>query len=477
MVATPFILSHLGEERFAIFRILIDWLSHLSLLEFGLYSAVMGFMAKTLGENRSRTGAALMACLRKYGRVFFMQVAALAVFAVFFERLVPVSEELQAEAWWAFGILSISTVCVFSQVFKAKLEASQRGYLVSYIMTLQNLLYLGPAIALIYWGHGLMGQVVAYAGSTLVAMLLYIYLNRADLKLIKNAEVLASDDEALLKKQRKSLFLTEVCGRASLLSDNIIITFLMGAKPVTAFFLTQRLIQLVTQQLQHISNSTWPALGELYYQKKMDVFRARVLELTEVVAFFAGVTLSVLVFTNPSFVRLWTGEETFAGPWVSNLAVLNGGLFALTSLWGWCFSATNTTDKVVRVFAAQALVNVPASFVATYYLGVVGPLIGTLLGFTGVTVWWKTKLLSENFAISFAALTRAWVVPFLLPVGASIAVTVFWGYPRLDSWMEFILAFGLGHLVILALLYPVLLRADTRAFLRNRIKSLKRTRG
>jgi O-antigen/teichoic acid export membrane protein len=462
VVATPIILRYLGDEQFAIFRVLLDWFSHLALLEFGLYAAALSFLAKILGEKEHKLGVALQVMFRKYSHVLLGQVGSLIVFAFLYNYLVPVSDENQRQAWWSFVILSFSTVLIYSQIFRARLEASQRGYLVSYIMVAQNVLYLSLAVCFVYWSYGVIGQAIAYVTSLVFMLVLYLYFCREDLPLFFTKDILVMDDVALFKKQRKSLFYSELFGRMSLMSDNIIITFILGTSAVTPFFLTQRLAQIMQQQLQHVSNSTWPALGELYYKNQKDTLNKRILELTEIIAWLSGISLGALVISNKSFMYLWTGGSTYSGDITTILACVNGGLFAICSLWGWCFAAVNRTEKIVPIYFVQALVNVIGSFVFTYWIGLNGPLIGTFLGFGVVTVWWQGIVICEIFEIKYLTLMKKWIIPFVLPMIVVVILYRLFPPKQAETWLELILLYTEAFIVLGAVSTFTLISHTTR---------------
>jgi len=472
MISTPIILFYLGEEKFGTLRVLLDWLAHLSLMEFGLYAAVMAFMAKAFGEKKGGLGPALRMSIHKYKKVLIAQICAIFIFSIFFDKLVPIGEGQQKEAWMTFLILGTSVFFIFSQIFKAELEASQRGYIVSYVMMGQNVIYVGASILFLYWGWSLKGQAVAYVLSIAVAFGVFLWLCRGSLKFLRQKQD-KSLDHAVFTKQRINLFITELCGRASLMSDNLMITFVLGAKEVTAFFITQRLIQVLQSQLQNVSGAAWPALGELYYENEHGKFKERVLQLTEFVAFLSGVSLTVTVIFNSPFILLWTGENTFAGVWISNLAAINAGFFALMSLWSWCFSLAHKTDRITKIFIGQAIVNVSLSYILTSRMGVVGPLLAAFIGYVGLAMWWVSFEVSQSFSISFVTLLRAWFLPFIVPLSIAISCITFFGEPKVTSWWSLtFLAAGLTIIVFLINFY-LLLTSRTREFFLNKIKKSK----
>lgn len=470
VVATPIILRYLGEEQFAIFRIFLDWFAHLSLLEFGLFGAVLSFLAKILTEKREKLGIVLQIVFKKYTHILLWQIACLCLFGVFFNYLVPVDPKYTHSAFIAFLIMSSTSFIIYVQIFRAYLEASQRGYIVSYIIVAQNIMYLVLAVAFVYMSYGIVGQVAAYAISLLFMFLLYIYLCRDMIPLFFSKDILVQEDINLLKKQRKNLFLNELFGRISFMSDNIIITFFLGAKAVTAFYLTQRLAQILQTQLQNVSSSSWPALGELYYRNQRDILAARIIQLTELTAAFSGIALGTLILMNKSFIYLWTGSSTYSGDMTTYLACINGGLFAITSLWGWCMSAVNRAEKAIPVLFAQTIVNVIGSFVFTYFLGVNGPLFGTFIGIAVVAIWWMGKLMSEMFSIKYKTLMLLWTIPLVIPIGISIGIHYFFSWDLATNWFQFFVQYAAVSILFFVSVYGLLVSKKTKTFFSDKVK-------
>ncbi|MCC6138859.1 MAG: oligosaccharide flippase family protein [Bdellovibrionaceae bacterium] len=474
LATTPFILSAIGEERFGAYRILLDWLSHLSVLEFGLYSASLTLLSKATTEKSQGLRGTIKLIFRSYLFVFFMQVVVLVIFSSFLNYLIPVSTELQKELQISALILSFSLLFILSQIFKSFLEATQKGYLVSVVMVVFNLVYLLQCVLYAYLGWGLIGQTVAYVSSLFASLGLFVFFAPEVLANIFGTNV-KDQPHQLLKKQRFSHFISELCSRISLMSDNIIISLFMGASTVTAFFITQKVGSMMQQQLQHISNSSWAALSELHYQGKKDLFNERILQLTELTSFCSGAFLSVVCLLNPSFISLWTGSHTFSGMSVSNLTSVNAALFSILSLWSWCFAATNLANKIITLSIVQGVVNIIASIVLTQHYGVVGPLYGTLIGYVGVSLFWKSYVLCKTFDMSYKHLTIAWARPLLPPLLITIIYLYYFGPPKADSWtMLFFSALVLTPLFIFGCYFILISSATQRLLTEILTRALKK---
>ncbi|MEM7645762.1 MAG: hypothetical protein AAF203_02530 [Pseudomonadota bacterium] len=238
---------------------------------------------------------------------------------------------------------------------------------------------------------------------------------------------------------------------------------------VTTFYLTQRLLQIAMQQLQQLGNSTWPAMSEIFYDENREGFSERIVDVTEFIAFASGALLSVLVIVNPKFVVLWTGAQTFAGLTLSHIVVINSGVIAISSFWIWCFTGTGGIALTLPMLACQAGTNLLISVLGTYYLGLVGPALGTLISFLFVTQPWTTYLLHREFQVPVLPLTRAWIVPLLLPVSLTILGSSYWGVPTMNTWPLLIFWSLVFSVLALALFPLIFVRARSRMKIYSRV--------
>lgn len=440
ILATPIILRCFGEEQFGAFRVLLDLTAQLGILEFGLFSTLQVVFAKSIAHtNKWDVAGVSRLAHKKYFLVLLLQLISMTVIYFFSDRFIPVSSELESSIKISILIISINFLFCFSQIYKAFLDASQKGYIVSSLMMLQNIVFVFLSVIFAVRGFGIIGHSVALVISFSITFLILFLKTKKNLFKKSSQDIKSDIFASSIKEQRTPLFISHISGTLSLLVDNLIISFFLGAKTVTAFFLTQRLISIVGQQLQQIGNSTWPAMAELYFAKDQKHFNERLIVITQIIAFVSGVILAPLCFLNPPFVILWTGENTFAGNTLNILAIYNAGLWAITAFWQWCFAGTGLIKKALPMLVSQAVLNISISLLCTKYIGMIGPLLGTFIAFQFLTIPWQTYLIHKEFSAPILPLTKAWVLPFLIPVGGSIFLTQYIDYPVLESWSVFFL--------------------------------------
>jgi O-antigen/teichoic acid export membrane protein len=208
-----------------------------------------------------------------------------------------------------------------------------------------------------------------------------------------------------------STFIVFTCIRISLLSDQIIVAGLLGPAMVVPLYLTQRLAELATAQVQAIGSSSWAALTELYVLGDRETFNRRILDLSSLVATLGVAALAPIVAYNRHFIALWVGPQHYAGELATVVAASNAFLLSTVTLWDFCLSGTGHIRCLVPLSLVSAAINLTASLGLTGPLGVAGPLLGTLIALLSTSLWYQPRLLRRVFGTPLGGLFRAWFRP------------------------------------------------------------------
>ena len=226
----------------------------------------------------------------------------------------------------------------------------------------------------------------------------------------------AETARADVRRLNMPTFVMNLCGRISLVTDNIVVSGLLSPALVTPFVLTQRLTSLAQRELQTIGNASWAALAELNAQGRKDIFSRRLLELTRLVAVVGLAALIPIVAFNRQFVSLWVGGGRYAGDLITALAAANALMQAIFSLWGWCVTGTGQVQRIIPMTIVQTVLNLGLSIVFTLTFGLAGPLLGTTAAFLAVSVWYMPRLMSEMFEVSTSSLVFSVGAPLILAI-------------------------------------------------------------
>src|SRR5262245_51849430 len=226
--ATPWLLLWLGSERFGVYKVLLDWMGYLALMEMGISGALMAFLAPRVASgDKEQVRSLLAAGLRAYLWVIIAMLIA-GTFLVFaLPKIIPAASVSSHELRLA-GFISLFTIFLtpFS-IFRSLAETRQKQYLFNLLMTVQSiimtLLWLVTARA----GWGLPGQSLAFVAAHVPAVLILFRDARKDYGKISSA----TPDRSALKELwalNKPTLTHKVTERVGSISDNIIVAWVMG---------------------------------------------------------------------------------------------------------------------------------------------------------------------------------------------------------------------------------------------------------
>jgi O-antigen/teichoic acid export membrane protein len=481
MVSTPWLLYWLGDERYGAFRSTSDWMGYLNLLELGLSGSLMPLLASAMAQgDRQQVELTLATGIRAYLKVVMLMLLVGLGLGALLTQLVPVKLSLQHELEVGYWIGLLNFLWLPLTPFRLITDASQRGYLTNILFIIQSLSITSSALCLARSGFGLPGQFLAVVLGGLIFNSLIIWQGIRQypdvfLKLNPLSQNAVQGIEQKIHQLKIPTLILNVCGQVGFLTDNIVISYFLGPAAVVPFFVTQRLPMLAQGQVQGIGNATWAALADLYATGKREQFNARLIDLTRLVT-ISGLTLLIPISAyNTTFVQFWVGAERFGGTGLNTLAAIVGVLHGLLSLWGWCFSGTGNVTKIVGLSAVAGGVNLTVSLVATYFFGMIGPLLGTITAFITVYLWWMPKLLCQVFGTPTSQLLTAFLRPLGLGIPYAIALNLLTYYHTPAGWFGLVTEMGLAAVIFLGLVWTFLLSSTERQYWRDRLQHIQHT--
>ena len=459
MVATPRIVAWLDPggsgDRFGTYQAALALGGWITLLELGVSGGTMAMLSQALGRGDDREVRRTMASgIRAAGFVCVLMLLMGAALLLAIPHLMNVDPVVLPDLRVGFALYVLACLSFPLQPFRALLDAGQRGYVVNSLIVIQCLLLTAMALAFAWLGWGITGQFLAFLIGTLG---LPIALAAMGLRrypgLIRQAwtEPIPADLARPLWSLNRASMVLNVCGRLSTYTDSLIVAFFLPMRAVKLFYLSQRLAVMAQNQLLGFGNSTWAALAELHLTDKHDLFCRRLGEVNKLIAVLGVAILIPIAAYNREFVGLWISPEEYGGDGVTIAAALLACLTPFTSIWGWMFAGMARTPRLVPTIVLGTILNVAVSVAATRWIGLVGPLLGTLAVSLGFYSWRYPLLLKREFGVPPRLLLRA-IGPALL-LGIPCAFGAWWfarAHPP-RGWLG--LACGMG---VTSLLYPPL---------------------
>jgi O-antigen/teichoic acid export membrane protein len=483
LVATPFLLRWLGDERYGAYRALAEWAGYLTLLDLGLGGATLTVLAKALASGPAAIASAVRAAVRGFAIVAMLMLAGGLALAAAAPWLVPVSTELRGDVRFAAAILCAGTLLVIANPLRALIETAQRGYVINLLLLIQSLTLTILALVFARAGGGVKGQALAtvIAGGTFVfAVVIYVWRARLARAKPHLRQAQGEQAESASDGWSKELWNTnwhtmalDLSGRASTMSDSIVIALFINPVAVTPFVLTLRLMQVATAQILGIGSATWAALASLHHAGEGELLQKRLIELSRIVVLLGGATLVPIAAYNRAFVRLWVGEQFYGGDRLTIAAACAGILGGLLALWGWVFRGAGVIRPVVPVSVSSAVVNVAVSVGLTAWLGwLEGPVIGTVVSFVAIPLWCYPLMLRRHFGLPVRRFVGA-----LSPVMAATAAygaAAWWAARQWPpgGWIELALMMMAAAAVFVVIGWFGLLSRDERGLWVHRLRLL-----
>lgn len=478
LFATPLILHWLHDERFGAFQVTTDWMGYLGLLEFGLGGALMPLIAISEARRDEKSVHDLMVTgVRAYTKVAMASVVGVVILALFATRLIPVQPRYASDLRYSFLIGGFGVLMIPLLPFRALIEGRQQGYWLSAFLSAQSMTITAGSLILAWAGWGITGQSVAVVVGAAVFNAALLWLCRSEVPSIFLDAIKGPAPEAARSDVRKlnlPTFVLNLCGRVSLLTDNIVVSGLLSPALVTPFVLTQRLTSLAQRELQTIGNASWAALAELSAQGRKEVFARRLLELTRVVAVLGLAALVPIVAFNRQFVSLWVGGGRYAGDLITALAAVNGLLQAIFSLWGWCATGTGQIRRILPMTIVQTALNLVLSITFTFAFGLAGPLLGTTAAFMAVSVWYMPMLMSEMFEVPASRLIYCVAAPIALALPYAAVIDWLVRSYGATGWIGIAYQMLSVAVVYLLLAWLVVFHPEERASLMSRFRMVLR---
>jgi O-antigen/teichoic acid export membrane protein len=474
LFATPLILHWLGDERFGAFQVATDWMAYLILLEFGLGGALMPLIALSQARRDDKSLHDLMVTgVRAYAKVALASIVALVVLAIFATRLIPVQPKYAFDLRCSFLIGAFGVLMMPLMTFRALVEARQQGYWLGAFLTAQSITITAGSLVLAWAGWGISGQSIAVVVGGLVFNAALLWLCRSEVLSVFVDAVRAPASETArsdIRNLNAPSFVMTLCGRVSLLTDNIVVSGLLSPVLVTPCVLTQRLTSLAQRELQTIGNASWAALAELSAQGRKEVFSRRLLELTRVVAVVGLAALIPIVAFNRQFISLWVGRGRYAGDLITGLAAANALMQSIFSLWGWCVTGTGQIRRMLPMTIVQTALNLALSIAFTFAFGLAGPLLGTTAAFLAVSVWYMPMLMSEMFEVPASSLIYSVGAPLALALPYAAAIEWLVRSYGATGWLGVAYQMLTAAAVYLLLAWLIVVPPEDRASLISRVR-------
>ena len=465
-VITPWILRLLGADQFGLARTLTESFGYMTLVAQGITVAMVPLLASAIGRgDRDSLHRTLAAAFRVYflAAIAFVLVG-LALMPVL-GRMLRVIPAFRPEMRVAWLICLVGVPLTALAPMKVLVDVAHKGYVSNMLLGVQAILAAGLSVVLVWAGLGIVGLMLAMLISSLtynVALtMVALRLNPGLLAATSAARPSRADWTALLALSGPTM-LTMLADRIGVLSDSIVLTSVLGAAFATRLFLTQRLVSLGQLMLFGISGSIWPSLAEMHARGEREGFNIRLIEVTRLVAVMGVAGLAPVLAYNPHFIARWVGPANDGGRLVVLVAAAIAILQGILQIYASALVSTGHVGRLAKMAAISAVMNLILSVLLTYWLGLIGPILGTLLACAGVQLWYLPLQLRQVFGTPLRKLFRAALVPIVFGISYALGLIALADSHTPPNWFALLGEMGAASLAFLVFAYLVILGPGDR---------------
>jgi O-antigen/teichoic acid export membrane protein len=427
---TPFLLSRLGAHDYGLWLTGTQLIAYLTLLDVGVLALLPRETAYATGRAGGvHTAGELPEVIGRAARivVWQMPIIALATFGAWW--LLPAG-------WRELRLPMAVLLGAFLLTYPLRLfQATLQG--------LQDLAFAGT-LQLVAWGLGTIVTVsLVFAGWRLPALAAGAMLTQV-VSLVGCAWRVRVRFPSALPSRIPRLRWREAVGyvqRAGWVSvsqiaqvllystDMLIVAWVFGPVTVVPYACTQKLISVLSNQPQVLTQAAAPALSELRMGATREKLFAVTSSLSLALMLGSGAVLSVVLAVNRAFVSWWVGPDQYGG------AVLTG-LFAAAMLvrhWNvalvYSLFSFGHERRISITTVADGVVTLILSLTLARTVGVMGVPLGFLGGALLVSIPANLVALARDTGVSpahFALALRPWAVrlALLLPVAGAMNVFI-----------------------------------------------------
>ncbi|HWQ90717.1 MAG TPA: MATE family efflux transporter [Clostridia bacterium] len=425
---TPFTLRILDREQFGIFTLALDVITWLTLLDFGISSALRVQAAQISdGTNPQKLNSLASTAFFAECGVVLLALTAGATLALLFPHLFPIRPELHKETILLCLLLVLGLALSLStQTFSALLVAHQQIHLDNAINLLNLVLRTVLTVVLLKQGWGICSLGIANLAARLVSASLAVVRTFRLLPGLQLRFKLVS--WGVLKTSGGiGLWLT-LGGFAGVLLnslDRIMVGKLSAVAMVVTLTLTDRLYVLARTLIAPLTNTARPMMAQLLGQHQHAAC-LRVHHSLFVISTGTSIVCSAAIWSgNKQFVSWWVGDQNYGG-WLLD-AVLGARLF-LT-----CWTLPHRAALVAGLYALRA--HATSYFIEGIVCLAVACFLGRSYGLPGV---------AASFVIA-ALLVSCWYLPYLT------------GKMLKEPWVKLVRKDAGSMLLLLLLIIPVAL--------------------
>ena len=400
LVLTPILIHHLGDFNYGIWVLVISVLSYYGLLDLGMHTALLRFVAKAKGEDDRRALNEIL------GTSLVIAASVAAVVMVLTGVLVWVgpgflklSNESQHAFRWVLLLLGAGVAVTFlTRSMGNYLCGLHRFDLYNGAKIATSILRASLILLFLSLGYGLVGLASGTLASSLMALPLHwVLVRRADPSMHARACRAKWARARMLMGFGFFSFLGTLGNYARFYLDSLVIVRVLTVALVTPFSIATQMVEYLRLIMIGVMSPLITSFSHLVGEKTApEQFRetlTRATRFTSLLSLFIG---SMLILNGQQFIALWVGER-FLPSYQLLVILVAGYVLMLAQTPSHCLFYAMSKHRAMAAWTlGEGLVNLVLSVYLAGRYGLVGVALGTAIPMAVVALliqpWYALRL-------------------------------------------------------------------------------------
>lgn len=401
---TPIMLRLLGQEDYGLYGLANSVTSYLSLLNFGMGSAIVRYTAKCRAEEKNEEVKSLIGLFLMIYGCLSLVVCLLGAFLVgkvdvFFAKGLSGEEisRLRVIMW----IMVLSTaVSLPISVFTSIITAYERFTFAKIYGIFGTVATPILNLCVLYAGHGAVGIAAVGLVFQIISGFVYCAYCARKLQLIPSFQAMPLH---LLKEIwifSAFVFMSSIVDMLYWATDKVLIGAIIGSAAVAVYNIGGTFTSILQNMAHAISSVFAPQVNIMVArQESMDRLSALMIRIGRLQYLIVSLVLSGYLVFGHDFIRLWAGPEYTQAYYVGLMTMIPLAIPLIQNVAFAVILAQNKHKFRSVVYAIIAVVNVVSTYLVLPVYGLIGAAACTALAFVlgqGLIMnfyyWFVTKL-------------------------------------------------------------------------------------
>jgi O-antigen/teichoic acid export membrane protein len=425
---TPFFLRRLGAHDYGLWLTATQIVAYLMLLDFGVLALLPRETAYATGRSGGVHQATdLSDVVGRTARFVLWQMPLIAIAAISAWWLIPATwEGLKAPLAWLLAAFVLTYPLRISQ---AALQGVQDLAFVAGVQLAAWGVGTAMTVLLVVGGSGLKALAAGAIVTQLVSLggCAYRIVTRFPAALPRRLPDLTWEDAAPYLQRSLWVSVSQLAQVMLYATDLLIVAWVFGPVAVVPYACTQKLISVLSNQPQLLTQAAAPALSELRVESTREKLFSVTSSLSLALMLASGAVCVVVLGVNRAFVSWWVGADQYGGAVLTTLFVTAMLVRHWNTALVYSLFAFGHERRLSLTTIADGVVTLATSVMLARAIGVVGVPLGFLAGALLVSIPANLRALARETDVTplqYLAVLRPWALRLAMLVPVAVAANL-----------------------------------------------------